>query len=43
MRRKIVIHGLALAALAVALYAAHTIDLTGVLLSMHAPPEGAHQ
>lgn len=42
MRRKIVIGLVAVIAVAGLLYAAHTTDLIGMLLSMHSPPEGSH-
>jgi hypothetical protein len=42
MRRRIVIGLVAVAAVAGLLYAAHAMDLMGMLLSMHTPPAGAH-
>jgi len=42
MRRKIVIGIMVVVAVAGLLYAVHAMDLMGMLLSMHAPPEGGH-
>lgn len=42
MRRKIVIGIVVVAAVAGVLYVFHTMDVMGMLLSMHAPPEGSH-
>jgi len=42
MRRKTVIGIVVVVAVAGLLYAFHTMDLMGMLLSMHAPPEGSH-
>lgn len=42
MRGRIVIGLVAVAAVAGLLYAANTMDLIGMLMSMHAPPERGH-
>ena len=42
MRGKIAIGLVAVIAVAALLYTAHTMDLIGMLLAMHSPPEGGH-